>query len=281
MDNIRNIRVVFMCKNFINLSLVLMLLSACSDEAKDKNILDHDTQESISVHKTNTENNINNINDIDEKADKSSTDDINQNVDSNISNDDIKKVEKPKLTFTKRNFTIEPDDIVLGDPDAKTVIMEYFSLTCHACRYYHKNIFPKIKEKYIDTKKVAYVVRELIANKQDLDATILARCSGDTRKYLTFIGTLLNTQANWGLNKSYREILTNIGQVGGVSQDEYKKCLENKDLIKILKENTQFIVSLPKFIGTPTFVINGKHYTKQYSVDALSEALDKAISNVE
>ena len=71
-----------------------------------------------------------------------------------------------------RGLTVAPDDMVIGDAKSKVVLVEYFSPTCPHCVHYHQKIFPEIQKKYIDTKKIAYVTREFIGNKQDLDATI-------------------------------------------------------------------------------------------------------------
>ena len=93
--------------------------------------------------------------------------------------------------YVRSLSVVSSDDIVIGDPKSKIVLVEYFAPTCPHCVHYHQKIFPEIKAKYIDTNKIAYVIREFIGNKQDLDATILARCSGHTDTYLKFLEVIL------------------------------------------------------------------------------------------
>ena len=178
-----------------------------------------------------------------------------------------------------RGYEIEPDDIVFGDPKASVTLVEYFSPTCPHCVSYHKRTFPELQKKYIDTGKIAYVMREFIGNKQDLDATILARCSGNTDSYTKFIHVILEQQDNWMFNKNYREVLTNIAGLGGISPEKYASCLNDESMIAILIENTRLVAKEPRFIGTPSFFINGEQFTKPYTIEELSKAIEAALTN--
>ncbi|MGI4775584.1 MAG: thioredoxin domain-containing protein [Janthinobacterium lividum] len=176
------------------------------------------------------------------------------------------------------NLDINDNDIVLGNRNSKVVFIEYFSPTCPHCAYYHKNIFPAIKKKYIDTNKVAYIIREFVGNKQDLDAAILARCKGDDDSFIKFANVILQQQESWSLTNKYREILTNIGQLGGISPEKYSKCLGDNKLAELLITNSKIAAKSPKFIGTPAFFVNGLQFGGTYSVDGISEIIDQKLS---
>ena len=178
-----------------------------------------------------------------------------------------------------RSYAIEPDGIVFGTPEASVTLVEYFSPTCPHCVSYHKRTFPEIEKKYVNTGKIAYVMREFIGNKQDLDATILARCAGDIDSYTKFIHVILEQQDNWVFNKNYREVLTNIAGLGGISPEKYATCLNDEFMIEILIENTKLVAKEPRFIGTPSFFINGKQFIKPYTIEELSKAIDAALSD--
>ncbi|HJD61272.1 MAG TPA: DsbA family protein [Rickettsia endosymbiont of Columbicola hoogstraali] len=184
--------------------------------------------------------------------------------------------QKPEVKTLKVTFKIDENDMVLGNKDSKIVVVEYFSPTCPHCVYYHSTIFPELKRKYIDTNKIAYVTREFIATKQDLDASILARCKGDINSFMMFHDIMLKQQDKWSVSNKYRELLTDIGQLGGVTPEEYKKCLSDDKIAETLIANTSFITKAPKFIGTPSFFVNGVQ-TENYSINSISAAIDKAI----
>ena len=55
-------------------------------------------------------------------------------------------------------------DVVMGSPDAPVTVIEYASMTCPHCAHFSTETFPKVKEKYIDTGKVRYIMREFPLN---------------------------------------------------------------------------------------------------------------------
>ncbi|XVN41951.1 MAG: thioredoxin domain-containing protein [Rickettsia endosymbiont of Argas persicus] len=183
---------------------------------------------------------------------------------------------KPESKPIRVTFMVEDTDMVLGNKESNVVVVEYFSPTCPHCAYFHSTIFPEIKKKYIDTNKIAYITREFIATKQDLDASILARCRGDINSFIQLHEIILKQQDKWAYSNKYRELLTNIGQLSGISPEEYKKCLSNDKISETLIANTNFVSKAPKFIGTPSFFVNGVQ-TENYSINSISSAIDEAI----
>ncbi|MCC8483153.1 MAG: DsbA family protein [Rickettsia endosymbiont of Labidopullus appendiculatus] len=178
----------------------------------------------------------------------------------------------------KPTFNVSQNDIVLGNVKANVVVVEYYSPTCPHCAYYHDTILPKLKEKYIDHNKIAYIIREFIGNKQDLDAAILQRCQNNTDSFLKFQSVILLQQDKWGSSNRYRELLTNIAQIGGMSAETYAKCLNNNQIVEILLANTNLAASVPNFVGTPAFFVNGIQ-TSGYDLQTLSKTIDKALEN--
>ncbi len=178
----------------------------------------------------------------------------------------------------KPTFQVNKNDIVLGNADAKVVFIEYYSPTCPHCAYYNQAILPQLKKLYIDTKQIAYVIREFIGNKQDLDAAILQRCPNTVDSFLKFQKILLDSQDKWSTTNKYRELLIDIGKNGGLSEEAYAKCLKDDQIIKILIANTNLANNSPNFMGTPAFFINGAAVTEGYSLKNLTTKIDKALS---
>lgn len=178
-----------------------------------------------------------------------------------------------------RSFNISPDDMVYGDVNSPVVIVEYFSPTCTHCAYYKQKVFPDIQKHYIDTNKVAYVVREFIANRQDRDAAVLARCANNKEDFLKFVTVIIGQQESWAYSSKYQEILSNIGKLGGVSAESYQRCLDDPKISDMLMSNSRLVMSAPRFIGTPAFFINGVQFTKPFAFEFLSQEIDGVIKN--
>jgi protein-disulfide isomerase len=179
-----------------------------------------------------------------------------------------------------KELDIKDDDIVLGNVNSKVVLIEYYAPTCTHCVDAEREIFPVIKEKYIDTGKIAYVMREFVGNKQDLDASLLARCDSSTAKYMQFKDLILSKQDDWAFGTDYRKHLENFALLGGISKEQYATCLNSDALVKTLIENTQIAANLHNFIGTPSFFINGKLLDIKQCTTAvsISQEIDKILN---
>ena len=193
------------------------------------------------------------------------------------SKQDLEQPDSEKPAPEKDLFSIHEGDIVLGNRDSKVVIVEYSALTCPHCAYYHRDVYPELKKKYIDTNKIAYVIREFVSNKQDLDGAILSRCLADPNDPVKLLNILYTQQESWAFNKNYREILENIGQLAGISKEKYAECLARSDWVKDLADNSRSITFYKEFVGTPAFVVNGQMYKGNYDVANLSKSIDAAL----
>ena len=123
----------------------------------------------------------------------------------------------------------KPGDLAMGDPDAPVTLIEYFSLTCPHCQWFHKNIYDPLKRDYVETGKVRFVARDFPLNAPALQAAVLAHCAGRDR-YFAFIDVLFSTFDDWAASRDYTEKLAQIGELGGVSRDRFEACLADKGL---------------------------------------------------
>lgn len=176
--------------------------------------------------------------------------------------------------------TLANDDVVLGNKDAAVTVIEYFAPTCTHCNDFHQGVFQELKAKYIDTGKIAYVMREFVGNKQDLDASILARCPSENESYLKLMEVILSTQEEWAFNKNYRQKLSDIGVKGGVSEERYTKCLADDALTETFIQNAKLAANAPDFIGTPSFFINGKQISPTFSKEQFFNEIEQTLKGL-
>ena len=179
------------------------------------------------------------------------------------------------------NDRISSTDIVFGNKDAQILFIEYSSPTCLHCLDYHLNIFPELKRKYIDTGKIAYVIRDLVGNKQDLDASILARCKGDVDAQLKITSNLLLTQDSWAYSSNYKAKLYNIAKEHGITGEQYDLCLKDDSKSQIQIDHTKFVFKDKDFLGTPSFYINGELYQGEYTTTGISDFLETLLTAAE
>ncbi|MGE0855975.1 MAG: DsbA family protein [Hyphomicrobiaceae bacterium] len=166
------------------------------------------------------------------------------------------------------------DDVALGPVDAKVVIVEYASLTCGHCGRFHREVFPELKKKYIDTGKIRFIMREFPLDNLAAAAAMLARCVDKSKTY-DLLDVLFEKQADWAYAQGNPvPKLFEIAKQAGFTQESFEKCLTDQPLLDKInaqrsRGSEQFGVS-----ATPTFFINGKRLTAGPSMEAFSAAID-------
>jgi protein-disulfide isomerase len=164
------------------------------------------------------------------------------------------------------------DDIPMGSPTAPVTIIEYASMTCPHCAAFAVNTFPKLKEKYIDTGKVKYIMREYPLDSLAAAAFMLARCAGP-EKYYPLIETLFAEQQKWAVKEPIPPLLAIVKQAG-FNQQSFEACVNDKDLLAKVQQMRNRGKEKFKVDATPTFYINGERYPGALAI----EDLDKAIA---
>jgi protein-disulfide isomerase len=166
-------------------------------------------------------------------------------------------------------------ELTMGDASGVPVV-EYGSLTCPHCATFSREIFPELKKDYIDTGKVRFIFREFSRNPLDVAAFVLARCVGDDKAFAA-IELLFSQQDKWAFVDKPLEPLIAAMRPAGLTHDQAMTCLKDQDkanaMVAIGKRATDEI----KMTGTPTFVIDGKVYGGELSVDQLKAILDPII----
>ncbi|MBX9760647.1 MAG: DsbA family protein [Beijerinckiaceae bacterium] len=145
-------------------------------------------------------------------------------------------------------------DLWQGSKDAPVVIVEYASTTCSHCAAFHTTTFKELKEKYIDTGKVRFVLREFPLNPVDMGAYMLARCSDDKRDAV--VSLLFSQQKVWANEKPLAGLNQLLRQTG-MSQERFEACLKDQDLYNKIAEARDIAGKDFSVNSTPTFFVNG------------------------
>jgi protein-disulfide isomerase len=166
-------------------------------------------------------------------------------------------------------------DMIMGSDKATVTIVEYASMTCPHCAAFTINVFPKLKEEYIDTGKVKYIVREFPLDIKAAAGSMLARCiaKSDSGKYFAVIDLLFKQQADWVMNNT-ADALKRIGRQAGLSDDAVNACLKDQKLLDGISATQEYAANTLKVNSTPTFFVNGTMVKGETSIEAFEKLIN-------
>ncbi len=169
---------------------------------------------------------------------------------------------------------VTADDIVMGKDDAPVTIVEYSSLSCPHCAHFHTKELPKLQEKLIDTGKAKLVTRSFPLNAPALKAAMVVDCASAEDKE-KFLKVLFEMQQDWAFSSSYMDSLKQIAAVGGMSNEAFTTCVNDKAREDKIIKGTEEASERLLISATPTIFVAGKAVGSP-SAEAIEEAVNKA-----
>ena len=176
-------------------------------------------------------------------------------------------------------LNISENDFVIGSLKAPITIIEYASMSCSHCASFHNNTLELLKEEFIDTGKVKYIFRDFPFNYPALLGSMVMRCVSSDLRY-DYMNALYKLQKTW-VNKENAKTtqeLYKIMQSGGMTKEEFDKCIKNVDIENEILEGLMAAQSELGVKTTPSFFINGKLLEGNKPIKDFRQIIDKILS---
>jgi protein-disulfide isomerase len=138
-----------------------------------------------------------------------------------------------------------------GQPGATLAIIEYADFECPFCRRFEHEVYPQIRDNYVNTGKVKYFHRDmpLPFHQGAMPAARAAHCASEQGKFWEMHDSLLGGAASLGA----ADIDERAGRLG-LNVSALDECISSDRFADIIQrgvaEATQMQIS-----GTPTFII--------------------------
>ena len=175
------------------------------------------------------------------------------------------------------NSEIKIKPITEGNVDSKIKLIVYESLTCGHCADFHKNVYPELKEQYIDTGLATIEFRSFPLDLAAFNASKVAHCKNDGKsKILHF---LFEKQEEWvqgetieNLNKNLKKLINekNFGI-------DFDKCISDTVVEDHVLNDRINAVKKYDIQATPTLIINDKKFDNPQNYKKLKKTLEKLI----
>ncbi len=171
-------------------------------------------------------------------------------------------------------------DHFLGDENSNVTVIEYASSTCPACASFHINTFPQLKETYIDTNKIKFILRPFVLNILDAVVFMLAYKAGESssNNYYTILDAYMKTQSQWAQSDKPRDALLEIAKQYGFTKESFDAALTNKEVFEGMERLREQASKEFDMHGTPSFYINGTQLAGNQPFAAMAAAIDPLLS---
>jgi protein-disulfide isomerase len=199
-------------------------------------------------------------------------------------------ISKPQAVAQAKNgerldlkVNLPPTKKMLGAVDAKYAIVEFMDYQCPYCIRYAKQSLPIIKQRYVDTGKLKYVIRDFPLNfhSKAQGAAIAANCAGEQSKYWPMHDELVANSKSLG-----DELYPILAAKLNLDLDAYSTCLNSPDMKKAVELDFAYGTEIG-IRGTPNFyigkiegesIVNVIHISGARSVEAFDRAIQQAMT---
>jgi protein-disulfide isomerase len=186
---------------------------------------------------------------------------------------------------------VTPDDMAIGNPDSGVTLIEYGSTMCSHCAEFEEQVFDQLKANYIDTGRIYFVFREMLApvDPQRVIPTItlaeyqVARCGNATpEQYFSRLGVMFEQQPAMyqaGSRSGIEAKLVEIGAAAGLSRETVMACINDSEGAARM-ERLEAIATRDNVNATPTFFLNGQKLEDPaiMTYEGMAAVLDAAIA---
>lgn len=173
------------------------------------------------------------------------------------------------------------DDPFLGSADAPVTIVEFTEYECPYCQRHSQQVLPEIKENYIDTGKVKYVVRDFIVHgESSLTRSMAAECvraqGGDTA-YFEYHDLLFGEAFSTEYDDLAQGLADLAGEIDGIDTAQVAECIAagtySQEVMADTSAGRELGVS-----GTPNMFVNGWHVNGAYPYETFVELIEAELA---
>ena len=167
--------------------------------------------------------------------------------------------------------------IIEGNTDSKIKLVLYESMTCSYCADFHKNVYPNLKEEFIDKGLISIEFRNFPLDLAALNASKLAHCENDGTSQTLHL--LYRNQDKWIKGNNILNINSNLKKLINSEKINinFEECVNNKKIEDFILEERINGFKEYEIQSTPTLIINDEKFDKPLNFKNLKKKLKKML----
>ena len=181
----------------------------------------------------------------------------------------------PQTTQTKVEAT--ENDHILGDKQAKAVLIEYGDFQCPACKSYYP-VVKQLSQDYQEGLEIVYRNMPLASiHKNALNAAAAAEAASLQDKYWEMHDSLFEYQDDWAELSDPKDKFVEYAKEIGLDTDKFVSDYESKEIRDKVDSDMQSALALG-INSTPTFFLNGSKVSPR-SLEEFKSLIDEQLQN--
>lgn len=171
-------------------------------------------------------------------------------------------------------FTPDMPELAIGSPDAPVTMVEYASLTCGHCAAFHMDTLPILKERFMDTGDLRFILREFPLDPLATAGFMLARCGGERDPMAVIDHFFADQAAIMGSGPVIDNLSASMANAG-FDRDTLELCLADDAVFEHIAAVERDARDRLDIAGTPTFFVNGDRLQGNRPIAEFVEAIER------
>jgi protein-disulfide isomerase len=182
-------------------------------------------------------------------------------------------------TFVQKQIDTQ-GQISFGNPHAKLHFVVFADLKCVNCKRFDMELFPDIKEHYIDTNKANYTIIPLAFMYNSIPAANAAFCieHQNPQAAINFINYTFHHQPDESLDWATEDTLLDFAKnVPDINQSQLKQCMQNTTYYPKIRKNLVLAKQVMGQVATPALYINGVR-VERFTMQSINDLVEQVSS---
>lgn len=178
-----------------------------------------------------------------------------------VSDSDVRRL-PPERKATVPDVMLSASDRgrILGSDSARVQMYIISDLQCAACKRWHADVWPSIRERYVDQGKVrvTFVHYPLRDHANAVLAASAAQCASAQGQFWPVINKLFETQAQWATTPTPSVVLDSLAAVPGVEITTLHNCTASHRMFRQIRADINWADNAK--LGVPPMILVGTYH---------------------
>ncbi len=172
----------------------------------------------------------------------------------------------------------------IGNPDAPVKVVLFEEPKCPHCKRFTEEVFPKLKEKYIDTKQISFTLVPVAFLKGSMPAAtalisvyLQNKEQPNSELFFTYLDYMYKNQSEETLDWATPENLQRMAKAASpvINIAKLKRSANDEAFRSLIEKNTEYGKKLMGHLTTPTLYVNGMK-ADDVSYETVSKLIESA-----